>query len=206
MKNRYAIAPLIVSAGLLIGACSSDHGSMTDMNSASNASTIVIPEGANFNSTDVGFAQGMIPHHAQAVEMSDMAIEESSNPEILRLARNIKAAQQPEIDQMTGWLTGWGQKVPEASGAHSMDGMDSMMMAGMMSEADMAKLEQSSGASFDRLWLELMVLHHEGALEMVPDEISGGKNPDVIALANTIATSQQAEINEMNALIASLPS
>ena len=208
MKSRLLIASTVISATLAIGACSgsSDHGTM-DMGDSSSASEAApIAESADFNKVDVGFAQGMIPHHAQAVEMADMALDSSTNPDVLELAKAIKAAQQPEIDQMTRWLTGWGQKVPEASGAHDMTDMDSMMMSGMMTDADMQRLEDSSGAAFDRLWLELMVLHHEGAVVMAGDEIAGGKNPEAVTLAGTIVVAQEAEIATMNKLIASMPS
>jgi uncharacterized protein (DUF305 family) len=208
MKSRLLIAATAVSAALIIGACSgsSDHGTM-DMGDSSSASKAApIAETADFNKVDVGFAQGMIPHHAQAVEMADMAIDRSTNAEVLELARAIKGAQQPEIDQMVGWLTAWGQKIPEMSGTHDMTDMDSMMMSGMMTDADMQRLDDSTGAAFDRLWLELMVLHHEGAVVMAGDEIAGGKNPEAVDLAEIIVVAQEAEIATMNTLISSLPS
>jgi uncharacterized protein (DUF305 family) len=208
MKSRLLIASSVISAALVIGACSgsSDHGTMDMGDSTSASEAAPIAESADFNKVDVGFAQGMIPHHAQAVEMADMAIDSSTNTDVLELARAIKGAQQPEIDQMTGWLIAWGQKVPEASGSHDMTGMDSMMMSGMMTDADMQRLEDSSGSAFDRLWLELMVLHHEGAVAMSEDEIAGGKSPEAVTLAGTIVEAQQAEIATMNKLIASMPS
>lgn len=195
-----------VAAGVLVAACSSggDHSSMTD------TSKVTIPASANFNSTDVGFAQGMIPHHAQAVEMADLALEKSTNADVLALAKQIKAAQNPEIQTMTGWLQSWGQKVPStdsmSGGGHDMTDMGGMMMDGMMTEADMKKLESSSGTAFDRLWIELMIQHHEGAVRMSEDEVKDGKNADVKALAQSIITSQQAEINSMNSLLSKLPS
>ena len=194
-------------AGALIAACSSSdssHSTMTTM------AAVTIPATANFNATDVGFAQGMIPHHAQAVEMADMAIATSTNADVLSLAKQIKAAQNPEIETMTGWLQGWGQAVPAttsmAGGGHDMTNMSGMMMDGMMSDADMKRLESSTGTAFDRLWLELMIQHHEGAVRMSQDELADGKNPDTKALAQAIITSQQSEITKMNALLAALPS
>jgi uncharacterized protein (DUF305 family) len=108
---------------------------------------------------------------------------------------------------MTGWLQDWGQPVPDASGGmdHSMDGMEGMMMSGMMSEADMDRLGEAEGTAFDRLWLELMILHHEGAVAMAEDELADGKSPDVEQLAQAIITAQQAEIAEMETLLAALP-
>lgn len=87
-----------------------------------------------------------------------------------------------------------------------MTNMSGMMMDGMMSDADMKRLESSTGTAFDRLWLELMIQHHEGAVRMAKDELADGKNPDAKALAQAIITSQQAEISKMNALLAALPS
>jgi len=167
-----------------------------------------IAASADFNSTDVGFAQGMIPHHAQAIEMADMAIATSTNADVLALAKQIKAAQDPEIEQMTSWLKSWGQKVPgmTMSGTHDMTGMNDMMTDGMMSEMDMTKLAQSTGPSFDRLWLEMMVLHHQGAVTMAKAELVDGKNSGAKTLAQNIITGQQTEIDKMNALVSSMPS
>lgn len=205
-RTLSALSAMFV-AGALIAACSSSdssHSTMTTM------AAVTIPATANFNETDVGFAQGMIPHHAQAVEMADMAIATSTNADVLALAKQIKAAQNPEIETMTGWLQGWGQAVPSTSsmagGGHDMTNMSGMMMDGMMTDADMKRLESSTGTAFDRLWLELMIQHHEGAVRMSQDELADGKNPDAKALAQAIITSQQAEISKMNALLAALPS
>jgi uncharacterized protein (DUF305 family) len=194
---------LVTAVGL--GACSSDHSGMSGM---SSSTTIAIPADAKFNATDVGFAQGMIPHHAQAIEMADLALTNTTNPDVLVLANQIKAAQSPEIEKLSGWLGDWGQTVPStASGSmdHDMTGMDGMMMDGMMSQADMDRLETSTGTEFDRLWLELMIQHHEGAVKMSKSEVAGGKNPDAIALAQAIISSQQAEITTMESLLTKLP-
>ena len=204
-RRIISLASATLVAGALIVGCSSggSHSSMTD------SSNKTIPASANFNATDVGFAQGMIPHHAQAVEMADMALSTSTNADVLSLATKIKAAQNPEIQTMTGWLQSWDQKVPAmnsmAEGGHDMSDMSGMMMDGMMSDADMKKLESSTGTEFDRLWLELMIQHHEGAVRMSEDEVEGGKNPDTMALAQAIITSQQGEINTMNSLLSKLP-
>ena len=205
-RTLSAIAATFVAGALVVSCSSSDssHSTMTTM------AAVTIPATANFNATDVGFAQGMIPHHAQAVEMADMAIATSTNADVLALAKQIKSAQNPEIETMTGWLQGWGQAVPStasmADGGHEMTNMSGMMMDGMMSDADMKRLESSTGTAFDRLWLELMIQHHEGAVRMAKDELADGKNPDAKALAQAIITSQQAEISKMNALLAALPS
>jgi uncharacterized protein (DUF305 family) len=152
----------------------------------------------------------MIPHHAQAVEMADMAIAANASPTVLALAQKIKAAQNPEIEKMTSWLQQWKQPVPAitssmSGGGHDMSGMSGMMMDGMMSQADMTRLSKSTGAAFDRLWLELMVQHHEGAVRMANDELTSGKNAAAQTLARAIIASQTAEIDQMNALISSMP-
>ncbi len=205
-RRVLSLVTATLAAAALVAACSSgeSHSSMSE------TSKQTIPESANFNATDVGFAQGMIPHHAQAVEMADLALEKSTNADVLALAKQIKASQNPEIQTMSGWLQSWGQKVPStdsmSGGGHDMTDMGGMMMDGMMTEADMEKLESSSGTAFDRLWMELMIQHHEGAVRMSEDELKDGKNPDVKALAQTIVTSQQAEISTMNSLLSKLPS
>jgi uncharacterized protein (DUF305 family) len=194
---------LVTAVGL--GACSSDHSGMSGMNSST---TTEIPANANYNATDIGFAQGMIPHHAQAIEMADLALTNTTNPDVLTLANKIKSAQSPEIEKLSGWLREWGQTVPSiAPGSmdHDMSGMGGMMMDGMMSQADMDRLETSTGTEFDRLWIELMIQHHEGAVKMSKTEVAGGKNPDAIALAQAIISSQQAEITTMESLLKKMP-
>lgn len=223
MRTRLLIPAAVVVAGLFLGACSSssDHEGMDGMNtnesgtmdmgpmdsSGGSTTTVNIPEDADFNATDVAFAQGMIPHHGQAVQMADMALATSTNPKIQALAEQIKAAQSPEIEQMTTWLTDWDQSVPDPNAMmdDNMDHSGGMMMSGMMSAADMARLENATGTDFDRMFLEMMVLHHEGAIEMAEQQLAEGKNQAVKDLSQAVITGQQAEIEEMNALIAALP-
>jgi uncharacterized protein (DUF305 family) len=213
LKTRLAptAAAVTLAAGLLIGACSSstDHGSMNGNMNGATTSTAPgstgpsIPADAEFNATDVGFAQGMIPHHAQAIVMADMALAQATNPEVKQLATQIKAAQAPEIEQLTMWLQAWGQPTPDNTGGtdHSMSGMDGMMMSGMMSDADMARLENTTGTDFDAMWLEMMTQHHQGAISMARDEVTGGKYAATKAMAESIVTSQQAEIDTMTKLM-----
>lgn len=222
MRTRLVLPAVIAVAGLTLGACSSsdDHdgmnstdttmdgmGSMGTDDAQGSTTTLDIPDGAEFNATDVAFAQGMIPHHAQAIQMADMALEISTNPDVTALAEQIKAAQSPEIDQMTTWLTDWDQTVPDPDAPmdENMDGAGAMMMTGMMSEADMARLGNATGADFDRMFLEMMILHHEGAIEMAEQQLAEGKYQATKDLAQAVITGQQAEIEEMNTLIAGLP-
>jgi uncharacterized protein (DUF305 family) len=200
---------LIAAAGLMLAACSSDdHDGMNRSDTSPRSTTTVdIPASAEFNATDVFFAQGMIPHHGQAVQMADMAFRVSTNPDITALAQQIKAAQSPEIEQMTNWLTDWDQAVPDPDAVmdDNMDRAGGMMMSGMMSAADMRRLDNASGTDFDRMFLEMMVLHHEGAIEMAEEELAKGKYQPTKDLAQAVITGQQAEIEQMNTLIAGLP-
>ena len=155
------------------------------------------------NDMDVSFATGMIPHHAQAVEMADMAVSMADDSEVVDLANQIKDAQQPEIDTMSGWLEAWGEDVPDTS-MGSMSGMDhgdmNSGMSGMMSPEDMQRLEGASGATFDEMFLEMMIEHHQGAIEMSQTELQDGENADAKALAQTIIDAQEAEIATMEGL------
>ncbi|GAB4082050.1 DUF305 domain-containing protein [Modestobacter muralis] len=190
---------LIAGAVVLTG-CSGDMGGM-DMGSTDSGASA--SEAADFNEADVAFAQGMIVHHQGALEMAQLAEGRAEEPRVLDLAGRIEAAQDPEIETMTGWLEDWGQPIAaEESG--DMGGMDmgdeDMDMGGM----DMSGLEAASGAEFDRMWLEMMTEHHRGAVDMAESEIADGQNPDAIALAEQIVESQSAEIEEMETLLTEL--
>jgi uncharacterized protein (DUF305 family) len=155
--------------------------------------------GAAHNAADVTFATDMISHHRQAVTMADMAVMSATNPAVKTLAATIKAAQSPEISQMSSWLTSWGAKVPEAG----MDmGMTGMSMPGMMTAAEMAELQAAKGAAFDKLWLQMMISHHRGAIAMAKTELSTGQSASAKKLAQSISTSQAAEVATMTKLLA----
>lgn len=153
--------------------------------------------GSDHNTVDVSFATDMIPHHAQAVEMADMALAQAQSSEVVALAGQIKAAQDPEIQTMSGWLESWGEPVPDTERMSDTDGM-----TGMMSQQDMAELAESEGRAFDTLWLSMMVEHHEGAITMAETELDDGQSADAKALAQDIVTAQRSEITTMNALLA----
>lgn len=147
------------------------------------------------------FAQLMIPHHEQAVEMAELILAKPDiDPAVTDLAQRIKDAQAPEIDTMTSWLTAWGAPLNDMGGMEGMDhGSD-----GMMSDDEMASLESTSGTEATRLFLEGMIAHHEGAIEMAKFEIQAGENNDALALAQAIVDSQSDEIAEMKALLAAI--
>ena len=200
-----SIAAAAASAFLVVGC--SDNGADSSMDghsmgsmSSTPASSAPASSTAQFNDADVMFAQMMYPHHAQAVEMADLANGRTDNPEVLSLASAIASAQQPEMDQMTTWLTEWGQPMPDMD-MGDMDGMDHSSGSGMMTAQDMDALMAASGPEFDRQWLTMMIAHHTGAIEMANTEIADGSNPDALEMARTIVATQQQEIDTMQRLL-----
>lgn len=170
-----------------------DHGSGM-MSSSSPAAA------AEHNAADTMFVQMMIPHHEQAVQMSDMMLTKQDIPaQVTSLASKIKAAQGPEIEKMTGWLTSWNEPTMAPSGHAMGGGMD-----GMMGEDDMKKLDAAQGTDAAKLFLTQMIAHHEGAVKMAKTETTDGKNPEAVQLSKDITTSQEAEIQEMKGLLATL--
>lgn len=156
---------------------------------------------ATFNAADETFVTGMIPHHEQAIEMAEMLLDKDGVDErVVAVAERIREAQQPEIDLMTSWLEEWGVD-PDMG---DMPGMDHGGGDGMMSDDDMAALESASGDEASGLFLEQMVQHHEGAIEMARQELDNGENADALELAQQIIDAQTAEIAEMEALRAAL--
>lgn len=147
------------------------------------------------NDQDIAFAQGMIPHHRQAVDMADMAAEQATTTEVKELAARIAAAQEPEIRQLTGMLEQWGAPAGPSTGHDGMDHGE-----GMMSGDDMRQLESATGAAFDRMWVRLMIEHHEGAVAMSRTELARGASQEAKDLARKIIDAQEAEIEEMRAL------
>ncbi len=165
---------------------------------------------ANHNEADIRFAQDMIPHHEQAVEMAEMALEKSDNSEIRDLATRIKKAQAPEIATMRGWLEDWDQAA-ESGGMGGMAGHGAGAKGagakgeGMMSDGDMKGLESASGAEFDVLFLKGMLEHHKGAVAMAKLELGEGQFADAKELAQAIVDTQEEEITEIEALLTAAP-
>ncbi len=190
---------VLVALGLIVGTAACSSGSDDDSTS-SGASDSNSAANETFNSADVEFLQGMIPHHAQAIEMADLATNRAGSASVKDLAARIRAAQQPEIDTMTGWLRDWGKKVPSMQNGASMDMGDGDM--GMMSNAEMSDLRADQGSEFDTMFLEMMVRHHKGAVAMAQTELNDGKFVQAKALAQTIIDAQKSEITEMNQLLA----
>jgi uncharacterized protein (DUF305 family) len=200
IKTLSAAAALAASLGL--AGCAADPGTSGGMHSAHAGSSPMantVPDAsADHNQADTTFAQMMIPHHAQAVEMSGLVLAKPDLPaDVTALATRIKDAQAPEIETMTGWLKGWN--APTVASDNSGHGM-----SGMVDAEGLTKLKAAQGTEAARLFIEQMTGHHEGAIEMAKDEIDGGKYPQAIQLAREIITAQEAEIAEMKKLLAAL--
>ncbi|GAA3919858.1 DUF305 domain-containing protein [Microbacterium invictum] len=192
----FAAAPIALA--LVLAGCSgtgNDSGTPgTTQGGGSSASPSVTVQG-DFNMADSMFAMMMIPHHEQAIEMSDVILTKNDiDQRVLELAQQVKDAQGPEIELMQSWLDAWG--VPSSGNMGGMDHGD-----GMMSQEDMGALDAADGPEAARLFLEQMIMHHEGAIEMAQAELEDGTNPDALALAQTIIDAQNAEIATMQDLL-----
>lgn len=194
LPKRLAALALLTALGL--AGCGG-----SDDDASSSARSSATPAAGPHNNADVAFAADMVPHHAQAVEMADMAADSATDERVKTLAADIKSAQEAEILQMTGWLKGWGEGTPDTS-MMGMPGMDHA--PGMMSDADMAALGKARGATFDRSWVQLMIKHHQGALVMAREELRTGANAAAKQLASSIIASQTAQIVEMRTLLGDL--
>ncbi len=204
LVRRAALAATAVTAAFVLAACGGDNGD--DSGSAAKASPTASAEATAdataHNDQDVSFAQGMIPHHRQAVEMAGMAASQASSAQVKDLASRIEKAQDPEIETMSGWLKAWGEDVPaDMSGMPGMDHSGHDGMSGMMDQKDMDKLADASGKDFDTMFLTMMVEHHEGAVKMATTEKEKGRYAPATKLADDIITAQKAEIEEMNKLL-----
>ncbi|MEU6671895.1 DUF305 domain-containing protein [Streptomyces sp. NPDC046727] len=200
--RRAALATVAVTSALVLAACGgngddSDTGGHTGHGGSASASAAPGASAGAHNAQDVAFAQGMIPHHQQALEMARLAADRASSAQVKDLAARIEKAQDPEIRTMTGWLKAWGEELPMAG----MDHSGHAGMSGMMSEADMAGLEKATGKDFDTKFLSLMVEHHQGAVEMATTEKQKGRDSAAKAMADAIVTAQNAEIKEMKQLL-----
>ena len=211
-KNFLTLSATAVAAALALAGCSTGtpgssaassspastgsptpgmgHGGSGMMSSSAPAAA------ADHNAADTMFAQTMIPHHEQAVEMSDLMLKKTGiQASVTDLATRIKAAQAPEIETMKGWLKSWNESATMGAG-HGMDGM--------MGAADLKALDAAQRTEAARLYLKQMIAHHQGAVMMAKKESSAGKNADAVQLSKDIVTAQEAEIQEMQKLLATL--
>ncbi|MAU80321.1 MAG: DUF305 domain-containing protein [Gordonia sp.] len=209
MKRQIFVGAAVAAVALL-GACS-DVDDAAPPSSVTAVTTTTMPmepsaesatesSDSRHNDADVTFNQEMIPHHMQALMMADLVADRTTTPAVRDLADRIRAAQKPEIDEMTARLTSWGvsSEMGGHSGAHGAGGHD---MSGMMTPQQMAALSQAEGTDFDRMWLEGMIAHHEGAIAMADTELADGVNGPSRELAKRVKSAQQAEIDEMNSIL-----
>jgi uncharacterized protein (DUF305 family) len=194
---RVLIPSIALALTAVLAACGSDDpsdGATTPTDVAVESTT-----GVALNDADIEFAQGMIAHHEQAIEMAEIALDPNvgASAAAVDLATRIQAAQEPEIEEMTGWLTAAGEPATmDMSDGHDMSDMD-----GMMTDEAMDALAAATGAEFDTMWAEMMIEHHEGAISQSETVKADGSDPDVLALADQIIAVQQAEIAEMRQLL-----
>lgn len=197
--------PLAVSTGVLTlalalsGCADNSTAPSSETTSPSQSSSASMATEA-----DEMFVTMMIPHHQQAIDMADILLaKDGADPRVVELAEQIKAAQGPEIDKMLGWLEAWGVDYDP----DSMGGMDHGSIGGddsMMSEEDMTLLEDADAAEASRLFLEQMIVHHEGAVDMAQTSLDDAQNPDVLDLAQQVIDDQTAEIAAMQELLGQL--
>ena len=223
-RRRLAAVGIVAMGGLLLTACGGnddmkgmDHGSK---DSSASSKATASPAQGGFNDADVSFAQMMIPHHQQALEMAKLADGRAGDGQIASLAGKIEKAQDPEITTMKSWLKAWGKPVSPSSGGkddmpgmdHGSGGSDSMPgmdhgsggsdgMAGMMSQKDMDKLEAAKGADFDRAFAQMMIDHHKGAITMAEDEQKKGRNATAKKLAGDVIKNQSAEVTTLRKIL-----
>jgi uncharacterized protein (DUF305 family) len=217
VRDRRLRATIVaVAASTVLAACGGDpssdaqapvpsHGGVPSSLPAPSATPTptvpaptIPPATGPHNELDVMFATDMIPHHRQAVEMAEMAQTRAKDPRIKDLARRIGQAQQAEVKLMSSWLRRWKQPVPPPDQMHTSHG------PGMMTHAEMEDLKAAKGTAFDRMFCDMMIRHHDGALQMATITQENGKNRAVIALAKLVVDTQTAEVDELRSIQDSL--
>lgn len=196
-KHHTVLAAVSVAALLTLSACGADGAGPGAAGGGKAATSSTEPQSVDAaRMGDVMFAQMMIPHHEQAIEMADAALKKDASAEVKGLAAQIKAAQAPEIETMTTWLKEWNAPMSAEGGHGGHGGSD-----GMMSGDDMADLSSANGAAFDKMWLTMMIEHHEGAVEMAEGVLETTTNPEVEEMAKAIVDGQKKEIAAMKGLL-----
>lgn len=229
MNRASSLTAVALASALALAGCGTGGEQNTDAASETTSSTAAAtgagspsstPSGATsgepiaeeHNDDDVMFAQMMIPHHQQAVQMSEMMLaKDNVDPQIQELANKIVAAQGPEIDRLEQMLQTWGGPTSAAAGdmGHESMGHDSDSgsgMEGMMTEEDMDQLQAAEGDEAAELFLTQMTEHHRGAIDMAKEEVTNGQNSQAIAMAQKVIDDQEAEIQEMDGLLQQLQS
>ena len=194
MSRRNQITAVLMTGALLFTACGGHD--MSDMSTGSTDTNVTDSE-RGFNDADIMFAQMMIPHHEQAIELADIALDPTlmASEQVKALASQIKNAQDPEIDLMTQWLDEWEQPLMDMSVDHSMT------MEGMLSVDELGAIGQMNGEEFDQAWIGAMIAHHKGAIEMADTVKAEGESALVQELADAIIQAQKSEIDTLELLI-----
>jgi uncharacterized protein (DUF305 family) len=203
-----AAGALVLS--LALAACGANTGTTTNPAPTGAPIPATAQAAKQFNDADVRFAQMMIPHHQQAIAMADLAADRAQSPNVKTLAQQIKSEQDPEIQTLTGFLQDWGAAVP--TGNDAMGGMAGMdhgdmnhggpaAMPGMMAPEQMGQLSSANGTAFDRMFLQMMIAHHQGAVADAQQEQSAGVSQQAKALASNIVAAQTQEIKHMQQLL-----
>lgn len=194
-----AVGAAALTAAVVLTACGSTDGDASAAVTDENVTVEVGESDASaeaFNDADVMFVQMMIPHHAQALEMAEiMLAKEGLDPEVVALVEQIRDAQGPEIALMTGWLADWGAPELDPADPHVAE------MDGMVPAEGIEELRAAEGTAAEQLFLAQMIEHHVGAVDMAEDQIADGVAPEVTALSEEIIAAQQAEIDQMTAML-----
>ena len=212
--NRKKLVMTAAAAAVLLGlsACTSDETdtasettTAVETTATSGSSTTEqAEESAQHSEADVMFAQMMIPHHEQAIEMSDIILSKDDVPaDVTSLAEEIKAAQGPEIAQLTDWLEQWGEPT-QPEGMDMGGDHDMAQMEGMLSDEELQQLSDAPGPEAAELFLNQMIAHHEGAVAMAEDQVENGTYPPAVDLAQTIIDTQQQELDTMQQMLDSM--
>lgn len=196
--TRMAALLLALFIALFLVSCSGSEEHAGTQSSEESVSTAQPP---GFNADDHAFATNMIPHHEQAIELAALAPQNSTNADLIALAAKISAAQEPEIRALRVFLVQWDENPQDNQDETSHGEGGHGTMAGMVDEATMAKLRSLRGTEFDTLWLQSMISHHRGAVEMAKAELANGQNDDIKRMAQTMIDTQEAEITQMNQML-----
>lgn len=192
--KKLTIAGAALSAAALLAGCG-DEGTGQETMPGMSATGAPAAAQAEANQADITFAQEMIPHHKQAIDMATLVADRATSQEVIELATQIEQAQDPEVQTMKQWLDQWGaDEQMQHGGGHGG-------MTGMMSDEDMKRLHDAKGGIFDRMWLRMMIEHHEGAIEMARTELENGSHPAAKEMAQEIIDAQRAEIDTMRKLL-----
>jgi uncharacterized protein (DUF305 family) len=205
MSSRTRLLPAAAVVLLLLTAgCSDDGGE------APSAAVSTAANGDVFNAADADFASELVQHHALALVLVDMSRTAEVSPGLTATAAGILDAQSVEIQTATAWLSAWDLPVPETlrdhANAHAAERGEEVEipgadLPGMPGHDDLAELEQLEGHAFERRWLELMIAHHEGAIEMAEEEVDDGEFPAAVELAESVAAAQRGQVEQMRSLL-----